>query len=177
MSAKSDSVLNHANLSLHRARVTDFGVLQALLDDSAATLRVRYGIGPWGIATTARQMERNMTRHHIMLVHYLGVAVATFTFAPTTPSWYPTNVFTPTAKPVGYLTNLCVLPSFQGQGVGLWCAGKAAELGHTIGYGAIRCDLYADIKPSHHFAHNAGYTWCGDITFASHVRMLCEKLI
>ena len=177
MSAKSDSVLNHANLSLHRARVTDFGLLQALLDDCAATLRVRYGIGPWGIATTARQMERHMTRHHIMLVHYLGVAVATFTLAPTTPSWYPTNVFTPTAKPAGYLYDLCVLPSFQGQGVGLWCAGKAEELAHSLGYGTIRSDLYADISESHRFAHNAGFTWCSDVTHASHVRMLCEKLI
>ena len=177
MSAKSDSILNHANLSLHRARVTDFGVLQALLDDCAATLRVRYGIGPWGIATTARQMERHMTRHHIMLVHYLGVAVATFTLAPTTPNWYPSDIFTPTPKPAGYLYDLCVLPSFQGQGVGLWCAGKAEELAHSLGYGMIHCDLYADISESHRFAHNAGFTWCSDVTYASHVRMLCEKLI
>jgi hypothetical protein len=60
MSAQPDTALHLNKLTMHRARIMDFPLLQTLLDDSAATLRVRYGIGPWGIATTIRQMERHM---------------------------------------------------------------------------------------------------------------------
>lgn len=176
MSAQPDTTLHLSKLTVRRARIMDFTFLQALLDDCAGTLRVRYGIGPWGIATTVRQMERHMTDHHIMVVDYMGVNVGTFTLAPAPPSWYDTSLFSVTAKPAGYLYNLCILPSFQGRGVGLWAIQRAHTLAQTQGYGALWCHLFAEVTESHHFAHRAGYVWCGNVVHTRHVHLLCEHV-
>ena len=130
MSAQPDTSLHLGKLTVRRARIMDFPFLQALLDDCAGTLHVRYGIGPWGIATTARQMERHMTDHHIMVVDYMGINVGTFSLAPTPPSWYDVSLFSPTTKPAGYLYNLYILPSFQRRGVGMWAMQRAHTQAH-----------------------------------------------
>ncbi|MFM7680208.1 MAG: GNAT family N-acetyltransferase [Roseiflexaceae bacterium] len=176
MSAQPDTALHLNKLTIHRARIMDFPLLQTLLDDSAATLRVRYGIGPWGIATTIRQMERHMTDHHIMVISYMGVCVATFAVAPTPPSWYDMSLFSATPS-AGYLYNMCVLPSIQQRGVGLWAIQRAHALAHNIGYHALWCHLYAEVSESHHFAHRAGYVWCGNVVHTRHVHYLCEHVL
>ena len=175
MSAQPDFALQLNKLTMHRARIMDFPLLQTLLDDCASTLHVRYGIGPWGIATTIRQMERHMTDHHIMVINYMGVSVATFSLSPTPPSWYDVSLFSP-ANNAGYLYNLCVLPSFQRRGVGLWSIQRAHALAQSIGYEAVRCHLYAEVSEAHYFAHRAGYVWCGNVVHTRHVHLLCEHL-
>lgn len=176
MSASTAPALDLNKLTMRRARIMDFVFLQALLDDCAATLRVRYGIGPWGIATTIRQLERHMTDHHIMVVDYMGISVATFTLAPAPPSWYDVTLFSHTNKPAGYLYNLCVLPSFQRRGVGLWSIERAHQHAQSLGYAALWCHLYAEVTESHHFAHRGGYVWCGNVVHTRHVHLLCEHV-
>lgn len=174
MSAKPESALNFANLSMHRIRIMDIPTVQALLEDCAATLRVRYGMGQWGIATTARQIERTMVDRQVMLVHYLGVCVATFTIMRTPPSWYPIDRFNdPTAKAT-YLTNVCVMPSFQGRGVGRWCINKAREIAQRQDATVLRSDVYTEITEAVHFANNIGFAWCAEISYSQHNHWLCE---
>jgi GNAT superfamily N-acetyltransferase len=174
MSAKPESALNFANLSMHRIRIMDISTAQALLEDCAATLRVRYGMGQWGIATTARQIERTMVDRQVMLVHYLGVCVATFTVMRTPPSWYPLDRFSQPAAKATYLTNVCVMPSFQGRGVGRWCIGRACEIAVRQGATTLRSDVYTEITEAVHFAHNVGFTWCAEVMYANHSHWLCE---
>lgn len=174
MSAKPESVLNFANLSMHRIRIMDIATAQALLEDCAATLRVRYGMGQWGIATTARQIERNMVDRQVMLVHYLGVCVATFTITRTPPSWYPIDRFSNPEAKASYLSNLCVMPSFQGRGVGRWCITKACDIAQRQGATVLRSDVYTEITEAVHFANNVGFHWCAEVTYSNHSHWLCE---
>ncbi|MFN5059467.1 MAG: GNAT family N-acetyltransferase [Chloroflexota bacterium] len=174
MSAKPESALNFANLSMHRIRIMDIATAQAMLEDCAATLRVRYGMGQWGIATTARQIERNMVDRQVMLVHYLGVCVATFTITRIPPSWYPIERFSAPEAKSSYLSNLCVMPSFQGRGVGRWCITKACDIAQRQGSTVLRSDVYTEITEAVHFANNVGFNWCAEISYSNHSHWLCE---
>lgn len=157
MTRKSDTTLNFANITLHRARLTELTNVQTLLEECATEFRLAHGLGMWGIATTTRQLERQTTSNQIMLVQYMGVSVATFTLSRTTPHWVTSGVFDDDTLTAVYLSDFVVMPSFRLRGVGRWCIHKACEYAHTHHASVLRSAIYTQLHDSMAFALTVGF--------------------
>ena len=174
MSARPEKLLNTAYLSAHRTSVTDLQQIQHLIEDSTGTLRVRYGIGPWGLATTARQMERHFVQRHVYQVMYHRVCVGTFTLSLNAPPWYPSDAFAD-AQSVGvYISNFYIMPSMQRHGIGTWAMQKITTLAHNEGWQSIRGDIFATVSESIAFLNVIGVNWCVAVEYANHEHWLYE---
>ena len=157
MTRNTDTALNYANITLHRARMTELSNVQALLEESATQLRLTHGLGMWGIATTTRQLERQTTANHIMLVQYMGVSVATFSLTKIAPHWVVPGVFDDDSIPATYLSDFVVMPSFRQRGVGRWCIEKASEYALTQQSSVLRTAIYSQLHESMAFALTVGF--------------------
>ena len=157
MTRKTDTILNYANITLHRARLTELTNVQTLLEECATEFRLTHGLGMWGIATTTRQLERQTTATQIMLVQYMGVSVATFTLSRIAPHWVTSGVFDDDALPAVYLSDFVVMPSFRRRGVGSWCISKASDFARTHQASVLRTAMYTQLNDSMTFALTAGF--------------------
>ena len=157
MTRKTDTTLNYANITLHRARLTELTSVQTLLEECASEFRVAHGLGMWGIATTTRQLERQTTANQIMLVQYMGVSVATFTLSRIAPHWVTSGVFDDDSLTAVYLSDFVVMPSFRLRGVGRWCIGKACDYARTHHAAVLRTAIYTLLNDSMAFALTVGF--------------------
>ena len=157
MTRKTDSLLNFANITLHRARLTELTNVQALLEECATQFRLAHGLGMWGIATTTRQLERQTTSNQIMLVQYMGVSVATFTLTRVAPHWVTPGVFEDDSLSAAYLSDFVVMPSFRQRGVGSWCIEKACDYARTHQASVLRTAVYTQLQDSLTFALTVGF--------------------
>jgi GNAT superfamily N-acetyltransferase len=174
MSARPEKLLNPAYLSAHRTPVTDLAQVQSIIEDSTGTLRVRYGIGPWGLATTARQMERHMLQRHVYQVMYHRVCVGTFTLSLHAPQWYPLEAFADHNALAVYVSNFYIMPSMQRHGIGTWAIHKITTFAHNEGWQSVRGDIFATVSESVAFLNVIGVSWCTAVDYANHEHWLYE---
>lgn len=174
MSADPHATLNPTYLSVHRACITDLKHVQSLFEDCAGTLRVRYGIGPWGIATTARQMERHLIHRHVYTVMYHQVCIGSFTLSSEAPHWYPLQAFAHPEASAGYISNFYVIPSMQRLGVARWSLAKIAHIGQQSGWRSVRADVFTTVREAVDFATHVGFEWKAAVEYASHEHWLGE---
>ena len=174
MSAEATPSVNPTYLSVHRACLTDLKQVQALFEDCTGTLRVRYGIGPWGIATTARQMERNLLHRHVYTIMYHQVCIGSFTLSTLAPHWYPLHVFTLPDQTAMYLSNFHIMPTMQRHGVARWSLNKIYALSRQNGWQSLRGDVFTAVTESIDFATHMGVRWQASVDYASHEHWLGE---
>jgi len=174
MSTRPEKLLNTAYLSAHRTSVTDLHQIQHLIEDSTGTLRVRYGLGPWSLATTARQMERHFLQRHVYQVMYHRVCVGTFTLSFNAPSWYPDDAFTESQALAVYISNFYIMPNMQRHGIGTWAIKKITTLAHNEGWQHVRGDVFAQVSESIAFLNVVGVNWCTAVEYANHEHWLYE---
>lgn len=157
----------------------------ATADDVAAVLSLRcavahdltrrYGRGHWSCVGTDKSVLRDIRTSRVLLAAAGAIAVGTVRLATKRPWAIDPDYFSACGKAL-YLTDMAVLPGFQGQGIGRRCMEQARVLAREWPADAIRLDAYDGPAGAGGFYAKCGFTERGRVTFRS-TRLIYYELM
>lgn len=123
-------------------------------------LVARFGPGRWNSESTERGVCAGF-RHAVIVLATCGdVALGTFRLTTRKPWAIDRALFSPATRPL-YLTDMAVLPEYQGRGVGRRCLEEAERLAARHGADAIWLDAYDATAGAGDFYAACGFRECG----------------
>lgn len=163
-------------LAFRRAGADDAAVVHALLADAGRTMAA-HGFHNWDPPYPLERVTADIAEREVWLVQDDGVAVATYTLAPTPVRAYE---FVPWSDPDAralYLNRLAVAPALQRHGIGAACLGAIDAHAREVGARAVRCDVLEANEALCAFYERHGYVRRGarahsGWTFACYERVL-----
>jgi GNAT superfamily N-acetyltransferase len=140
-------------------------------DDDAATIAsirvlagrdlvARFGPGRWSSESTDRSVRSGFRHAVIVLASCDDVPAGTFRLTTRKPWAIDRSLFSPASRPL-YLTDMAVLPAYQGRGVGRACLDEAERLAARQGADAIWLDAYNAPAGAGAFYATCGFRECG----------------
>lgn len=136
--------------------------------ETVATIRVfagrdlvaRFGPGRWNSEWTDRGVRAGFRHAVIVLAMCNDVPAGTFRLTTRKPWAIDRAMFSPATRPL-YLTDMAVLPAYQGRGVGRRCLEEAERLAARHGADAIWLDAYDAAAGAGAFYAACGFRECG----------------
>jgi GNAT superfamily N-acetyltransferase len=148
----------------------------ALRNAAASALTVRYGTGPWSLATSERGVLFEMRRGTVYLATHHGKALATLILSTRKPWAIDTTWFTACSHPL-YLTAMTVDPDFQRTGVGRQCLEEAVSIAARWPSGGIRLDAWDAEVGAGGFYRKCGFREAGRGVYRQVPLIYFERII
>jgi len=165
-------------LRFERADAADVSAIAALLADAARALTVRHGDGPWSRSPTERSVLAGMRGGSEVWGAYAGRAlVATWALGRRKPWAIDLRYFSAEPRTPRYLTDMAVVPSLQGQGIGKRCLEHVVEIARGAGADAVRLDAYAAAAGAAGFYSACGFREVGRADYRGTPHVYFELLL
>ncbi|WP_017318246.1 GNAT family N-acetyltransferase [Mastigocladopsis repens] len=161
--------------AIHRVNAPDVPSLHQIILACGFDLKNRFGLHHWlSPIYPLEQMLQDADKHEVYALTVGENLVGTFTLemtaeVPLTYIKYGKIIWQVLNVPAVYVYKLAILPTWQGQGLGMWCMEVIERLATEQGYHAVRLDA---VKTHHQllsFYQNRGYRRVGELIFNSDV--------
>jgi len=163
------------NLTFRPAAALDAPALAALHNAVAEDLTLRYGRGPWTLATSEKGVLFGL-RHSMILAAFVGKDIVATLHLPTKKPWaIDRTYFTPVEKAL-YLTNMAVMPALQRQGIGRMLIAEGERLARAWPANAIRLDAFDSEAGAGAFYAKCGFKERGRVIYRKAPLIYFEKL-
>ena len=130
----------------------------------AAELTRRHGHGHWSATATEASVLRDVTTSRVLVARQGGRAIGTLRLATKKPWAMDPAYFSPVKRAL-YLTDMAVLPEFQGRGIGRDCLAEACTIAANWPADAIRLDAYDGPAGAGVFYAKCGFQEMGRVTY------------
>jgi GNAT superfamily N-acetyltransferase len=157
------------------ATPSDLAAVVALRAAVAHDLTCRHGRGHWSSLGTDKSVLRDIRTSRVILASHGDLAVGTARLAAKRPWAINPAYFTPSRKAL-YLTDMAVLPRWQGQGIGRRCLDQSKVIAAADGADAIRLDAYDGPAGAGDFYARCGFTERGRVTYRA-TRLIYYELM
>lgn len=138
--------------------------IAALRVATARDLTARFGRGHWSGEASERGVLAGMRQSKLWVARRGKTIVATFRMSTAKPWAIDKAYFAKSTHPL-YLTDMAVLPSLQGQGIGRRCLVKAVEYAKAWPADAIRLDAYDAEAGAGEFYAKCGFSEVGRVAY------------
>ena len=172
----AEGVVTAVRLSFVLAQDDDAIELAAMRSTAARHLTSRFGQGHWSGEATERGVLASMHTGSVWVARRGRTIVATFRLATKKPWAIDRAYFTPVKVPL-YLTDMAVIPSLQGHGVGRRCLQKAVDIAAAWPADAIFLDAYDAEAGAGDFYRTCGFREVGRVVYRGVPLIYFEMLI
>jgi GNAT superfamily N-acetyltransferase len=152
------------NLSFRIATTDDVPAVAMLRAAVAADLTRRHGHGHWSATATEASVLRDVVSSRVLLARQGDQAIGTLRLATKKPWAIDPAYFSPCKRAL-YLTDMAVLPDFQGRGIGRDCLEEARAVAAKWPADAIRLDAYDGPAGAGAFYAKCGFQEMGRVTY------------
>jgi GNAT superfamily N-acetyltransferase len=152
------------NLSFRIATTDDVPAVAMLRAAVAADLTRRHGHGHWSATATDASVLRDVVSSRVLLARQGDQAIGTLRLATKKPWAIDPAYFSPCTRAL-YLTDMAVLPDFQGRGIGRDCLEEARAVATKWPADAIRLDAYDGPAGAGAFYAKCGFQEMGRVTY------------
>jgi GNAT superfamily N-acetyltransferase len=142
----------------------------------AHDLTERHGRGHWSSVGSDKSVLRDIRTSQVILAWEDSVAVGTARLATKRPWAINPAYFTPASKAL-YLTDMAVMPRWQGQGIGRRCLEQAKAVAAGQEAIAIRLDAYDGPAGAGAFYAKCGFAERGRVSYRSTRLIYYEMLL
>lgn len=158
------------------ATPSELDAVIALRTAVAHDLTRRHGRGHWSAVGSEKSVLRDIRTSRVILAWKGDLAVATARLASKRPWAINPAYFTPCAKAL-YLTDMAVMPRWQGQGVGRRCLEESKAVAAAERADAIRLDAYDGPAGAGDFYAKCGFAERGRVTYRATPLIYFEWLL
>ena len=151
-------------IRIARATEKDAAELAALRTGVAAKLTARYGTGHWSSAVSEKGVLRGIAESAVIVLLDDDVIVATLRLAKKKPWAIDRAYFQKSRNPL-YLTDMAVLATRQGEGLGRKCIAAADDYANENSVDAIRLDAYDSPAGAGGFYARCGFNEVGRVEY------------
>jgi GNAT superfamily N-acetyltransferase len=152
------------NLSFRIATADDVPAVAMLRAAVAGDLTRRHGHGHWSATATEASVLRDVVSSRVILARQGDQAIGTLRLATKKPWAIDPAYFSPCKRAL-YLTDMAVLPDFQGRGIGRDCLEEARAVAAKWPADAIRLDAYDGPAGAGAFYAKCGFQEMGRVTY------------
>lgn len=159
-----EELVTAVRLSLVLAQDKDALELAAMRSAAAKHLTTRFGRGHWSGEATERGVLASMNTGSVWVARRGRTIAGTFRLATKKPWAIDRAYFTPTKLPL-FLTDMAVLPSMQGLGIGRRCLQKALDVADAWPADSICLDAYDAEAGAGDFYRKCGFREVGRVVY------------
>ena len=168
--------MSAVRLTFALAQDDDAIELATMRTTAAAHLTARFGRGHWSGEATERGVRASMHTGSVWIARRGRSIVGTFRLATKKPWAIDRLYFTPVKLPL-YLTDMAVIPSLQGHGVGRRCLQKAVDIALGWPANAICLDAYDAEAGAGDFYRKCGFREVGRVVYRGVPLVYFELLV
>lgn len=163
-------------IRIERATERDVAALVALRVSVARDLTARHGLGHWSTEVSESGVRRGTTHSHVCVARDDDTVVGTLRLGTTKPWAIDISYFTPRTRAL-YLTDMAVLPSRQGRGLGRRMLQEARRIAAEWPTDAIRLDAYDAEAGAGGFYARCGFREVGRVVYRRSPLVYYELLL
>lgn len=171
-----EAVVTGVRLTFALAQDDDAIELALMRTLAARHLTSRFGRGHWSGEATERGVLASMHTGSVWVARRGRAIVGTFRLATKQPWAIDPDYFTPVKLPL-YLTDMAVLPSLQGHGVGRRCLQKAVDVARAWPAQSICLDAYDAEAGAAEFYGKCGFREVGRVVYRGVPLVYFELLV
>ena len=163
-------------LVFRMATESDVPAVLMLRTAVAEDLTRRHGRGHWSSVASARSVLRDVATSRVLLGFDADAPITTARLATKRPWAIDPHYFSACPRAL-YLTDMAVLPQWQGRGIGRRCLDYARTIASAWPANGIRLDAYDGPAGAGPFYAKCGYTERGRVTFRNTPLVYYELLL